>query len=77
MNGRDPLSPEERELARLLGGRLDKAPPAAVDAAVLAAARAAVQSAPAAERAEAPVAASAPVQERRQRAPRSRWPAVA
>ena len=42
MNRPDPLTPEERELARLLGRPASSAPPAAVDDAVLAAARAAV-----------------------------------
>lgn len=76
MSSRDPLTPEERELARLLGGRLDKAPPAAVDAAVLAAARASVHAARVQEGAE-PVVATAPLQERRQHPRRARWPALA
>ena len=50
MNRPDPLTPEERALARLLGRPGTSAPPAAVDEAVLAAARAA----------ETPVAPVAP-----------------
>ena len=46
MNRSDPLTPEERELARLLGRAAPSAPSAALDDAVLAAARAAVQAAP-------------------------------
>jgi ribonuclease D len=42
MNRPDPLTPEERELARLLGRSTPSAPSARVDDAVLAAARAAV-----------------------------------
>ena len=79
MNSREPLTPEERELARLLGGRLDKAPPVAVDAAVLAAARAAVRATQAGQGAE-PISAATDtdtVQERRQLRRRPRWPAVA
>ena len=68
MNRDEPLTPEERELARLLGRRVEQAPPAALDATILAAARAAVH-APAAD---AAVPAEAP---RRQRT-RPRWPAV-
>ena len=68
MNRDDPLTPEERELARLLGRRAEQGPPPALDAAILAAARAAV---------DAPVqqapAAGAAVRARR---PRPRWPAV-
>lgn len=65
MNRDEPLTPEERELARLLGRRAEQAPPAALDAAILAAARAAV---------DAPVVdtAAAPRAPRR----RPRWPAV-
>ncbi|HDS1075974.1 TPA: hypothetical protein QDZ65_003036 [Stenotrophomonas maltophilia] len=44
MNRDEPLTPEERELARLLGRRAEQAPPAALDAAILAAARAAVDA---------------------------------
>ena len=77
MNSRDPLTPEERELARLLGGRLDKAPPPAVDAAVLAAARASVQSAPAGQDAEPMGADDAPAQAQRRQHRRARWPTVA
>lgn len=67
MNRDEPLTPEERELLRLLGHRADPAPPAALDAAILAAARAAVD-APAQDAA----AADAP----RAPARRPRWPAV-
>ncbi|MET4572483.1 hypothetical protein ABIA68_001317 [Stenotrophomonas rhizophila] len=70
MNRPDPLTPEERELARLLGRPAPAAPPAAVDDAVLAAARAAVRPAAAAD---AP-AAAAPM--RSATRPRSRLPAV-
>ena len=41
MNHNDPLTPDERELARLLG-RTERAPSAAIDDAILAAARIAV-----------------------------------
>ena len=68
MNRDEPLTPEERELARLLGRRAEQAPPAALDAAILAAARAAVD-APAAD------AAASPEAPRTQRT-RPRWPAV-
>ncbi|PKH76592.1 hypothetical protein CXF96_01130, partial [Stenotrophomonas sp. Betaine-02u-21] len=77
MNSRDPLTPEERELARLLGGRLDKAPPPAVDAAVLAAARASVQSAPARPDAYPVGADDAPPPAQRRQHPRARGPPVA
>src|SRR5690606_32021974 len=76
MNSRDPLTPEERELARLLGGRLDKAPPPAVDAAVLAAARASVQSAPAGQDAGPMGADEAPTQAPRRQRRRARWPTM-
>jgi len=68
MNRNDPLTPEERELAQLLGRRAEQAPPAALDAAILAAARAAVD-APAADATASP---DAP----RVRRTRPRWPAV-
>lgn len=71
MNREDRLSPEERELARLLGRAPNSAPPTAVDAAVLAAARAAVQG-PAAAVEPAPSAAPSSAARR----PRSRLPAV-
>lgn len=71
MNRPDPLTPEERELARLLGRPAPAAPPAAVDEAVLAAARAAVQPGAVAD---GPPAAAAPV--RGTTRPRSRLPAV-
>lgn len=76
MNSRDPLNPEERELARLLGGRLDKAPPPAVDAAVLAAAQASVQSAPAGQDAGPMGADEAPTQAPRRQRRRARWPTM-
>lgn len=68
MNRDEPLTPEERELARLLGRRTEQAPPPALDAAILAAARAAVD-APAAGTV---ASADAP----RARQARPRWPAV-
>lgn len=68
MNRDEPLTPEERELARLLGHRAEQAPPAALDAAILAAARAAVD-APSADAAASPDAPRA-------RRARPRWPAV-
>lgn len=72
MNRPEPLTPEERELARLLGRAAPSAPSAALDEAVLAAARAAVQ--PTAARADdAPPAAALP---RAGRRPRSRLPAA-
>ncbi|MDI9248576.1 hypothetical protein QMZ25_08285 [Stenotrophomonas sp. RS-48] len=67
MNRDEPLTPEERELTRLLGRRAEQAPPAALDATILAAARAAVQ----APEADAPGAGSV-----RARRPRRHWPAV-
>lgn len=74
LNRHDPLTAEERELAKLLGGRLDKAPPPAVDAAVLAAARAAVLD----ERGRYDAAPSAPSDAHTPRLQhrRPRWPAV-
>jgi len=80
MNRSDPLTPEERELARLLGRAAPSAPAAALDEAVLAAARAAVQAAPVAtavpsgdaDAASQPPRAAAPVTRR----PRSRLPAA-
>jgi len=72
MSRPDPLTPEERELARLLGRPSATAPAAALDEAVLAAARTAVD-APAAQASTwaLPPEASAPT-----RRPRSRVPAV-
>lgn len=67
MNRDEPLTPEERELARLLGRRVEQAPPAALDATILAAARAAVQ---------APPADAADAGSVRARRPRRHWPAV-
>jgi len=67
MNRDEPLTPEERELARLLGRRAEQAPPAALDATILAAARAAVQ---------APPADAADAGSVRARRPRRHWPAV-
>lgn len=80
MNRSDPLTPEERDLARLLGRAAPSAPSAALDEAVLAAARAAVQAAPVAtavpsddaDAASQPPKAAAPVTRR----PRSRLPAA-
>lgn len=74
LNRHDPLTAEERELAKLLGGRLDKAPPPAVDAAVLAAARAAVLD----DRGRYDAAPSAPsdAPPPRLQHRRPRWPAV-
>ena len=80
MNRSDPLTPEERELARLLGRAAPSAPSAALDDAVLAAARAAVQAAPVVtavpvddpEAASQPPKAAAPIPRR----PRSRLPAA-
>ncbi|MBA0286900.1 hypothetical protein [Stenotrophomonas maltophilia] len=68
MNRDEPLTQEERELARLLGHRAEQAPPAALDAAILTAARAAAE-APSADAAASPDAARA-------RRTRPRWPAV-
>lgn len=68
MNRDDPLTPEERELARLLGRRAEQGPPPALDAAILATARAAVE-APASEATPLPAAP-------RTLRPRRRWPAV-
>lgn len=82
MSRHDPLTPEERALARLLGGRLDKAPPPAVDAAVLAAAERAVQHADA-QPASEPGPAAAPNPAGRESTPprrqhrRPAWHAVA
>jgi len=80
MNRSDPLTPEERTLARLLGRAAPSAPSAALDEAVLAAARAAVQPAPVAtavpagdpDVASPPPKAAAPITRR----PRSRLPAA-
>ncbi|MFG3447749.1 hypothetical protein ACGFZ3_04125 [Stenotrophomonas sp. NPDC047960] len=71
MNRPDALTPEERELARLLGRAAPAAPPAAVDEAVLAAARAAIRPGAAAD---VPPAGAAPVHGTHRR--RSRLPAV-
>lgn len=68
MNRDEPLTPEERELSRLLGRRAEQAPPAALDTAILAAARAAVDAPPA-------DAVASPEAPRTQRT-RPRWPAV-
>lgn len=78
MNRSDPLTPEERELVRLLGRSAPSAPSAALDEAVLAAARAAVQAAPVVtavnvddtDAASQPPKADAPIARR----PRSRLP---
>ena len=71
MNRPDPLTPEERELARLLGRSTPSAPSARVDDAVLAAARAAVGVA--APHAAAPAVDPAATPARR---PRGRLPAA-
>lgn len=72
MNRPDPLTPEERELARLLGRPSATGPAPSIDEAVLAAARAAVE-APAADAATWKLPPDAPARSRR---PRSRLPAV-
>jgi len=72
MNRPDSLTPEERELARLLGRPSAPGPAPAIDAAVLAAARTAVE-APAADAATWKLPSAAPVRATR---PRSRLPAV-
>lgn len=72
MNRPDPLTPEERELARLLGRPSANGPGPAIDEAVLAAARTAVE-APAADAATWTLPPAAPVRTTR---PRSRLPAV-
>jgi len=72
MNRPDPLTPEERELARLLGRPSATGPAPAIDEAVLAAARTAVE-APAADAATWTLPPAAPVRAPR---PRSRLPAV-
>ncbi|WP_312321040.1 hypothetical protein [Stenotrophomonas sp.] len=71
MNHPEPLTPEERDLARLLGRPAATAPPPRVDDAVLAAARAAAGTAtpPAAT-------AAAPAQATHARRPRTRLPAI-
>lgn len=58
MNRSAPLTPEERELARLLGRTAPTAPSSALDQAVLAAARASLQPQPAAPSAPVPEAAA-------------------
>ena len=72
MNRPDPLTPEERELARLLGRPSATGPAPAIDEAVLAAARTAVE-APAADAATWTLPPDTAVPARR---PRSRLPAV-
>lgn len=72
MNRPDPLTPEERELARLLGRPSATGPAPSIDEAVLAAARTAVE-APAADAASWRLPPGAPARSRR---PRSRLPAV-
>lgn len=72
MNRPDPLTPEERELARLLGRPSATGPAPSIDEAVLAAARTAVE-APAADAASWRLPPDAPARSRR---PRSRLPAV-
>jgi len=73
MNHRDPFTPEERELAGLLEGRVDVAPSPEADAAILAAARAALQG-EAAESRRAAHAWSTDAPRRHRR--RARWPAL-
>ncbi|AWH53161.1 hypothetical protein C1924_08205 [Stenotrophomonas sp. ESTM1D_MKCIP4_1] len=73
MNRDDPLSPEERALAGLIGRRHDQAPPAALDAAILAAARASVATPAAATPAAADTGTPSAARARR---PQRRWPAV-
>lgn len=72
MNRPDPLTPEERELARLLGRPSATGPAPSIDEAVLAAARTAAE-APAADAATWKLPPDAPARSRR---PRSRLPAV-
>lgn len=73
MNHRDPFTPEERELAGLLEGRVDVAPSSEADAAILAAARAALQGETTESRQAAHARATdAPRRHRR----RARWPAL-
>lgn len=72
MNRDDPLSPEERALAGLIGRRHDQAPPAALDAAILAAARASASTAAGDTAAAADNTATTSTARRPQR----RWPAV-
>lgn len=72
MNRPDPLTPEERELARLLGRPSATGPAPLIDEAVLAAARTAVE-APDADAATWKLPPDAPARSRR---PRSRLPAV-
>lgn len=83
MNHPEPLTPEERDLARLLGRPAATAPPPHVDDAVLAAARAAAGTAtptatPTAATTAAPTAAptAVPVRATHARRPRTRLPAV-
>lgn len=79
MNPHDPLTPEERALARLLGRPAEVRPPAALDDAVMAAARAAVQAPPTpAEPAVEPAtdALGGTATPGARRRPRSRLPAV-
>ncbi|GAB3045822.1 hypothetical protein [Stenotrophomonas tumulicola] len=76
MNRHDPLTPEERELARLLGRPQDHGPGAAVDAAILAAARAAVQANPASPGDDAQVPAAQASERRLKARRRARWPTV-
>ncbi|MGE8246239.1 MAG: hypothetical protein ACN6RA_09510 [Stenotrophomonas maltophilia] len=72
MNRPDPLTPEERELARLLGRPNATGPAPSIDEAVLAAARTAAE-APAADAGTWKLPTDAPARSRR---PRSRLPAV-
>ncbi|AWH28896.1 hypothetical protein [Stenotrophomonas sp. YAU14A_MKIMI4_1] len=74
MNRDDPLTPEERALAGLLGRRSEQAPPASLDATILAAARAAVQDT--APPAQGAVATPQPADRARRARKGGRWPAV-
>ncbi|AWH32886.1 MULTISPECIES: hypothetical protein [Stenotrophomonas] len=74
MNRDDPLTPEERALAGLLGRRSEQAPPASLDATILAAARAAVQDT--AAPAQGAAATPQPADRARRVRKGGRWPAV-
>ncbi len=73
MNNRDPFTPEERELAGLLPGRMDVTPSPEADAAVIAAARAALQGDAAPPRQGA---LQRPADGARRHRRRSRWPTL-
>lgn len=76
MNRSEPLTPEERALARLLGRTAPSAPSAALDEAVLAAARAAVQPQPTLQGVTASAVRDASPAPNAPRRPRSRLPAA-